>query len=74
MINVEDLYTLVDQLPIVEKQRLIEHVQKSIRHESVFIASEEERHRELQALYGILADDPIERPEQPPLEERDPIE
>jgi len=31
-------------------------------------------HTALRATYGILADDPIERPPQLPLEEREPIE
>ena len=72
MINAEDLYTLVDQLPYTEKQRLVEHVQEVMKREAPI--SNEEWHKRVRSFYGIFADDPIERPEQPPLEERDPIE
>ena len=70
--TIQDLFEEVERLPIAEKWRLVNHVLRSL--ERAQIQPKSDWHQALQETYGILADDPIERPPQLPLEERDPIE
>jgi hypothetical protein len=71
----EDVVTLADQLSVAEKAQLIEHLGNSLRHDlEVEAYRRMSWHEFLDRTYGILADDPIERPEQLPVEEREPLE
>ena len=71
----DDVVTKVDKLSVNEKVRLIEHLGSTLQHD---LEVESYRrmpwHEFLKRTYGILADDPIERPPQLPLEEREPLE
>ena len=66
---------LTERLTLVEKARLIQNLSAALSH-----ALEVEAYKRMpwaefiERTYGILADDPIERPEQLPLEEREPLE
>ncbi len=70
----ESLYEKIDQLSSAEKWRLVRHVLETLEKERTAPLEVSDWHKELQATYGILADDPIERAVQLPLQERDPIE
>ena len=71
----EDVVSLADKLSVAEKAQLIEHLGNTLRHDlEVEAFRRMPWHEFLDHTYGILADNPIERPEQLPLEERDPIE
>ena len=75
MIAYQTVVELADQLPAAEKARLIEHLSVALRHTLEADSSPRSAwHDSLRATYGILADTPIERPPQPPLEDREPIE
>jgi hypothetical protein len=71
----DEVVTVIDQLTLAEKARLVEHLSTALRH-----ALEVEAYKRMpwdefiERTAGILADDPIERPEQLPLEEREPLE
>jgi len=71
----EDVVDLADKLSVAEKARLIEHLGSTLQHDLEVEAYLRMPWQEfLKRTYGILADDPIERPEQLPLEEREPLE
>jgi hypothetical protein len=71
----DEVVTQADQLSVDEKARLIEHLGNALRHDlEVETFRRMPWHEFLRRTYGILADDPIERPEQLPLEEREPLE
>lgn len=74
MSNMKELLDVVEQLPSTEKWQLVRHVLQSLEHEQTAPASGASWHDRLLALYGVLADVPLERPPQLPLEEREPIE
>ncbi len=64
----------VKQLSVPEKWQIVKEVLHSLETEQDLVHAKSDWHQALRATYGILADDPIERPEQLPLEEREPIE
>lgn len=70
------LVAQVQQLSPLERLRLLQVVASSLQDDLTPQASlsDAEWHAALLATYGILADDPIERPPQLPLEVRDEIE
>jgi hypothetical protein len=75
MIAYQNVVELADQLPMAEKVRLIEHLSAALRQDLEVEAFQRmDWHERLRATYGILADTPLERPPQPPLEAREPIE
>lgn len=71
MSSMRQLVKEIDRLPAAEKWRLVKHVLETLEHEQT---SHDDYHQRLRETYGILADDPIERPPQLPLEEREPLE
>ena len=70
--TLQDLFEEVERLPLAEKWRLVNQVLRSL--EQAQIQPKSDWYQALQETYGILADDPIERPPQLFLEEREPIE
>ncbi|HUN09165.1 MAG TPA: hypothetical protein PLQ56_21340 [Aggregatilineales bacterium] len=75
MVNYQDVITLAEQLPLVERVRLIEDVSASLSRDLEIEAFRRMPWQEfIERTAGILADDPIERPAQLPLESREPIE
>ncbi len=73
--TIDQLFAEVEHLPAAEKWRLVKHVLRSLEQaQTVTPAPPSDWHDFLRATYGILADDPIERPPQLPLEEREPLE
>jgi hypothetical protein len=67
----EILLQQAQKLSPLERLRLVELL--SVTLQADFIR-QTDWHTALKATYGILADDPIDRPPQLPFEERDPIE
>jgi len=64
-----------DQLSLAEKMRLMEHLSTAMRHDLEVEAFRRMPWQEfIERTAGILADDPIERPPQLPVEERDALE
>jgi len=75
MVNYQEVITLAEQLPLVERVRLIEDVSASLTRDLEIEAFRRMPwHEFIERTAGILADDPIERPAQLPLESREPIE
>jgi hypothetical protein len=70
--TIQELLSEVERLPVSEKWRLVNHLLHSLELEQTQPITD--WHAALRATYGILADDPIERPPQLPIEEREPIE
>lgn len=76
MVDYHDVAQLAEQLPTAEKARLIEHLRVLLRHE---IENDDDIqrlswHDFIERTAGSLAATPIERPPQPPLETREPLE
>ena len=75
MTTYEEAIRLTDRLNLAEKARLLEYLSTALKHD---IETEAYRNipweRIIDLTYGSLADDPIERGEQPPLDLRDDIE
>ena len=75
MTSYDEAISVTDRLTLAEKARLVEHLSASLRH-----ALEVEAYKRMpwdefiERTAGILADDPIERPAQLPLEQREPLE
>jgi hypothetical protein len=67
----EALFDQVQRLPLSQRLRMMELLAASLQND---VLRRADWHDALRATYGILTDDPIERPPQPPLEEREPIE
>jgi hypothetical protein len=67
----ETLFEQVQRLSLTQRLRMMELLTLSLQTD---FARETDWHTALRATYGILADDPIVRPPQLPLEEREPIE
>ena len=67
----EILFEQVQKLSPTERLRMMELLAVTLQTDLV---RQTDWHSALRATYGILADDPIERPPQLPLEEREPIE
>ena len=68
---IEQLMNEIDRLPHAEKWRLVNHLLQSLEHEQ---RQPTDWKAALKATHGILADDPIERPPQLPLEDRELFE
>lgn len=67
----DTVFEQVQKLSPTERLRMLALLAASLENELV---EKTDWHVALRATYGILADDPIERPPQPPLETREPIE
>lgn len=75
MIAYETVVELADQLPLAEKARLIEHLSAALRQKlEVEAYRRMDWHEFIERTAGSLADSPIQRPPQLPLEEREPLE
>jgi hypothetical protein len=61
---IDRLLDEVDQLPPADKWRLVNHILRALEQEQRKSLSDWQQ--ALKATYGILADDPIERPPQLP--------
>ena len=74
MIAYQTVVELADQLPLAEKARLIEHLSATLRQNLEVEAYQRmDWHEFIERTAGSLADTPIERPPQPPLENREPL-
>lgn len=72
MKSMHDLTHEIDQVSTTEKWRLVNHILQSLEQaQNIGVTDWQSR---LIATAGILADDPIERPPQLPLEEREMLE
>jgi hypothetical protein len=67
----ETLFEQVQKLSTTQRLRMMELLAVSLQTD---FAQQTDWHTALRSTYGILADDPIERPPQLPLEEREPME
>lgn len=67
----ETLFEQVQKLSPTQRLRMMELLAVTLQTDFVQPTN---WHTALRATFGILADDPIERPPQLPLEEREPIE
>lgn len=67
----EKLRSQIDQLPTAERWRLVNHILRTLEHDQQVHSDWQQA---VAATYGLLADDPIERPEQLPLTEREALE
>jgi hypothetical protein len=75
MMTYQEISKMADQLPLADKARLIEHLSAALRHDLEVEAYKRMPWQEfLDRTGGSLADTPIERPPQPPYEEREPLE
>lgn len=75
MITYQSVVEVADQLPLAEKARLIEHLSAALRHNLELEAYRRMSwHEFIVHTAGSLADSPIERPPQPPYEERELLE
>ncbi|MCC6801284.1 MAG: hypothetical protein IT319_00260 [Anaerolineae bacterium] len=71
----DEIVSKADRLSVAEKVRLLEHLSTALRHDLEVEAFQRMPWREfIERTAGILSDDPIERPPQPPLEEREMLE
>ncbi len=71
----DEIVSKADRLPLAEKARLLEHLSTSMRHDlEVEAFKRMSWHEFVDHTAGILADDPIERPPQLPVEDREPLE
>jgi len=66
----EALFEQAQKLSPVDRLRLMERLSMTLQADFI---KQADWHAALRSTYGILADDPIERPPQPPLEEREII-
>ncbi|MFZ4826448.1 MAG: hypothetical protein ACOYLB_03765 [Phototrophicaceae bacterium] len=67
----ETLFAQVQKLSTTQRLRMMELLAVTLQTDFV---QQPDWYTALKATYGILADDPIERPPQLPLEEREPME
>lgn len=75
MISYQTVVEMADQLPLAEKAHLIEHLSAALRQNLEVEAYQRMPWNEfIEQTAGSLADSPIERSEQPPYEEREPLE
>jgi len=71
----QEVVEIADQLSVAEKARLIEHLSIALQQALQSDAMPELSWQEfINQTAGSLADDPIERPPQLPLETREPLE
>ncbi|CAG1009047.1 hypothetical protein ANRL4_03978 [Anaerolineae bacterium] len=71
--TIDRLFDEVSRLPTAEKWQLVRHLLDELETEKK-AAAREDWANFVNRMYGALADDPIERPSQLPLTERDPID
>jgi hypothetical protein len=70
----EEVITLADRLSVAEKVSLLAYVSGALKHDLEVEAFKRMPWNEfIDKTAGILTDDPIQRPEQLPLEDREPI-
>ncbi len=74
MLNVNELLREIEQLPASDKWQLIKSMLELLEHEQNMPEVPSNWHEALRQTYGILADDPIERSSQLPIEDRELIE
>lgn len=75
MTHYEELTQLAQQLTLAEKASFMEYLSASLKHDLEVEAFKRMPWEQfIDSTYGSLADDPIERGEQPPIEVRDEIE
>ena len=75
MIAFQEIAELADQLTLAEKARLIERLSAALRQNlEVEAYKRMDWHEFIERTAGSLAESPLERPPQPPLEEREPID
>ncbi len=67
----EALFSQVQKLSVAQRLRMLELVAATLQTD---FDQQTDWHTALRATYGILSDDPIERPPQLPLEDRERIE
>lgn len=73
MMTIDHLFDEVSRLPNAEKWQLVRRLLDDLEAEKQ-VAGREDWTDFVNRMYGALADDPIERPPQLPLTERDPID
>jgi len=71
--TLQNLLTEVERLPKGDKWRLVRHLLDELEDDKKHTPPEAWASF-VERMYGALADDPIERPPQLPLEDREPIE
>jgi hypothetical protein len=71
--TLQSLFDEVERLPVAEKWRLVRHLLNDLDAEQE-APPKEDWANFVNRMYGALADDPIERPQQWPLTEREPID
>ncbi|MCI0712363.1 MAG: hypothetical protein L0154_19570 [Chloroflexi bacterium] len=71
--TLQRLLNEVERLPTAEKWQLVRYLLDDLEAEKK-MASPEDWASFVNRMYGALADDPLERPPQLPLTERDPID
>lgn len=69
-VSLDNILEQAQHLTPIERLRLMERLAAALQAD---LARPTDWRAALRATYGILADDPIERPAQPPLEERDSV-
>ncbi|MCC6457663.1 MAG: hypothetical protein IT328_22095 [Caldilineaceae bacterium] len=69
--NFETLFEQMQKLSTTQRLRMMNLLAATLQTDLV---QQTDWHTALKATYGVLADDPIERPSQLPLEEREQIE
>jgi hypothetical protein len=75
MTHYEELTQLAKRLTLAEKASLMEYLSASLKHDLEVEAFKQMPWQQfIDLTYGSLADDPIERAEQPSMEIRDEIE
>jgi hypothetical protein len=75
MTHYEELTQLAERLTLAEKASLMEYLSASLKHDLEVEAFKQMPWQQfIDLTYGSLADDPIERGEQPPMEIRDELE
>ncbi len=73
MMTIDHLFDEVSRLPNAEKWQFVRRLLDDLEAEKQ-VARHESWTDFVNRMYGALADDPIERPPQLPLTERDPID
>lgn len=75
MTDYEAIVVAADQLSLADKARLLEHLSTELRHSLEVEAFRRMPWQEfVSKTAGILSNDPIERPPQPALEQREAFE
>lgn len=69
--NAQQLIPQIDQLPIADQWQIVNHILHSLQHT---LSTPNDWQATLAQYDGIFADDPIERPTQLSLEQREAIE